>query len=232
MLATLINFIAILVGSTIGLTLKKHIREHVTKSVLKAIGIVVLIISIIGVIKHTIVIDGETIKTQYELLLIITVALGTFIGEYIDIDKYVNRFGKFVEVKLNKSKISEAFIDSTLIFCVGAMAIVGSISAGLGDPSIIYMKSALDGVTSVILASTLGVGVVFSAFIVLIYQGTLTLLSVWLGDFLPIDFINGFSAVGYVLVACLSLNFIMEKKIKVANMIPALVLVVLYFLIF
>lgn len=232
MVATFVNFIAIILGSVIGITLKKFIREDITKSVLKAIGIVVLIISVLGVIKHTVTIEENMLKTNYELLLIITVALGTFIGEYIDIDKYVNRFGKFVEKKLNKSKISEAFINSTLIFSVGAMAIVGSISAGLGDHSIIYMKSALDGVTSIILASTLGIGVIFSSFIVLFYQGVLTLLSMWLGDFLPIDFISGFSAVGYVLVACLSLNFIMEKKIKVANMIPSLLLVVLYFLLF
>ena len=232
MLATIINFLAIIIGSVVGITLKKFIKEDVTKSVLKAIGIVVFIISVIGVVKHTITIDENIIKTNYELLLIITIALGTFIGEYLDIDKYVNRFGKYVETKFNKSKISEAFIDSTLIFCVGAMAIVGSISAGLGDSSIIYMKSALDGVTSIILASTLGIGVLFSAFVVLFYQGFLTLLSIWLGNFLPIDFINGFSAVGYVLVACLSLNFITEKKIKVANMIPSLLLVIIYFIIF
>src|SRR5690554_1960380 len=126
MLATIINFLAIIIGSVVGITLKKFIKEDVTKSVLKAIGIVVFIISVLGVVKHTVTIDENIIKTNYELLLIITIALGTFIGEYLDIDKYVNRFGKYVETKFNKSKISEAFIDSTLIFCVGAMAIVGS----------------------------------------------------------------------------------------------------------
>ena len=165
-------------------------------------------------------------------MLIIIVVLGTFIGEIIDIDKHLNRFGKYIEAKFNKSSFSEGFVTGSLITCVGAMAIVGSVQSALGDPNMIYLKSVIDGVTSIVLASTLGIGVFFSGFSILIYQGLITLIAYFLGNFMSVDFINAFSMVGYLMVVCLSLNFILRDKFKVANMLPSIVLVILYYLIF
>ncbi len=232
MVATLINALAIAAGGIIGLLFRKLIKKEIFEAVLKAVGIVVLIIGLAGVLKGMLVIEDNTLSTQYELLLLISLALGTFLGEILKIDHHLNRFGEYLEKKINKGKFSEGFIAASLIFCVGAMAIVGSISAALGDPSVIYLKAMIDGITAIVLASTLGYGVIFSAFPVLIYQGVITGLGLAFGDFMPADFVSAFSMVGYAIVACIGLNFFRTEKIRLANMIPSLLIVILYFLIF
>ena len=194
-------------------------------------GIVVLLIGLIGVIENMVTVTDGKITTSGTLLLIIAIAVGTFIGEFLKIDDRMNNFGLMLEKKLNKGKIAEGFITATLIFCVGSMAIIGSMESAQGNPNTIYLKSALDGITSIALASTLGFGVALSSVAVVAYQGLLTLLFVLLDNFIPGDFIISFSMVGYAMVACLGLNFLMKDKIKVANMLPALVVVIIYHLV-
>ena len=232
MFAFLVNAAAMFVGSTIGLLFRKRIKPEICETLQRVVGVIVLIIGLSGLLKSMFVIEEGALKTQNELMLIIIIVLGTFIGEIIDIDKHLNRFGKYIETKFNKSSFSEGFVTGSLITCVGAMAIVGSVQSALGDPNMIYLKSVIDGVTSIVLASTLGIGVFFSGFSILICQGLITLIAYFLGNFMSVDFINAFSMVGYLMVVCLSLNFILKDKFKVANMLPSIILVILYYLIF
>lgn len=231
MWAFAVNGLTVVAGSIIGLIFRKFIKKETCDSVLKAMGIVVLLIGLIGVIENMVTVTDGKITTSGTLLLIIAIAVGTFIGEFLKIDDRMNNFGLMLEKKLNKGKIAEGFITATLIFCVGSMAIIGSMESAQGNPNTIYLKSALDGITSIALASTLGFGVALSSVAVVAYQGLLTLLFVLLDNFIPGDFIISFSMVGYAMVACLGLNFLMKDKIKVANMLPALVVVIIYHLV-
>ena len=231
MWAFAVNGLTVVAGSIIGLIFRKFIKKETCDSVLKAMGIVVLLIGLIGVIENMVTVTDGKITTSGTLLLIIAIAVGTFIGEFLKIDDRMNNFGLMLEKKLNKGKIAEGFITATLIFCVGSMAIIGSMESAQGNPNTIYLKSALDGITSIALASTLGFGVALSSVAVVAYQGLLTLLFVLLDNFIPGDFIISFSMVGYAMVACLGLNFLMKEKIKVANMLPSLVVVIIYHLV-
>lgn len=230
MFAFLVNAGTVIVGSVVGLIFKKFIKKETCDSVLKAMGIVVLLIGIIGVIENMITIEEGVLSSSGTLLLIMSIAIGTFIGEFIKIESYMNNFAEKIEQKINKGKIAEGFITATLIYCVGSMAIIGSMESALGNPNTIYLKSALDGITSIALASTLGLGVALSSVSVVIYQGLLTLLFYFLGNFMPVDFITSFSMVGYSMVAAIGFNFLMKDKIKVGNMLPSLLVVIFYYL--
>ena len=230
MFAFLVNALAVVIGSIIGLLFKKLIKKESCDQVLKAMGIVVLLIGIIGVIQNMVTIVDGKISTSGTLLLIMAIAIGTFVGEALKIDKHMNDLGDKIEQKLNKGKIAEGFITATLIYCIGSMSIVGSMESALGNPDTIYLKAALDGITSIALASTLGIGVMLSSVSVIIYQGLLTLMFYFLGNFMPSDFIVSFSMVGYTMVAGIGFNFILKDKIKVANMLPSLLVVIIYHL--
>ncbi len=231
MFAFLVNAGTVIVGSIIGLIFKKFIKKETCDSVLKAMGIVVLLIGIIGVIENMVTVKDGVLSSSGTLLLIMAIAIGTFIGEFLRIEEHMNDFALKIEKKINKGKIADGFITATLIYCVGSMAIIGSMESALGSPNTIYLKSALDGITSIALASTLGLGVAISSVSIIIYQGLLTLLFYFLGDFMPADFIVSFSMVGYSMVAAIGFNFLMKDKIKVGNMLPALLVVIIYHLI-
>ena len=230
MFAFMVNAAAVILGSIIGLIFKKFIKKETCDQVLKAMGIVVLLIGIIGVIENMITIQDGKISSNGTLLLIMAIAIGTFIGEALKIDQHMNNFGEKLEKKLNKGKIAEGFITATLIYCIGSMSIVGSMESALGNPNTIYLKAALDGITSIALASTLGIGVMLSSVSIIFYQGLLTLLFYFLGNFMPASFITSFSMVGYTMVAGIGLNFILKDKIKIANMLPSLLIVIIYHL--
>lgn len=230
MFAFMVNAATVILGSIIGLIFKKFIKKETCDQVLKAMGIVVLLIGIIGVIENMITIQDGKISSNGTLLLIMAIAIGTFIGEALKIDQHMNNFGEKLEKKLNKGKIAEGFITATLIYCIGSMSIVGSMESALGNPNTIYLKAALDGITSIALASTLGIGVMLSSVSIIFYQGLLTLLFYFLGNFMPVSFITSFSMVGYTLVAGIGLNFILKDKIKIANMLPSLLIVIIYHL--
>lgn len=235
MFAFAVNALLVIVGSLIGLIFKKFIKKEICDMVLKAMGLVVLLIGIIGVIQNMITVEDGKLLSNGTLLLIMAIAIGTFIGEFIKIEQHMNDFAYKLEKKINKGKIADGFITATLIYCVGSMAIIGSMESAFGSPNTIYLKSALDGITSIALASTLGFGVALSSVSIIIYQGILTLLFYFLGDFLPADFITSFSMVGYTMVAAIGLNFLIKDKengsIRVGNMLPSLLVVIVYHLI-
>lgn len=237
MIGTIVNTIAMALGGLIGLIFKKWIKEEYSNRVLKAIGIAILAISIVGIIKSMIVVNiDNTISTNFELVIIICLALGTLIGELLKIETHLNDLTckiekKFIKDDSKQGTFTKGFISASLVACVGAMALVGSINDALGDPSTLYLKSVIDFVTMIVLASTLGYGVVFASISVFVYQGIITLLGLLLNNFMSGEFINAFSALGYTMIMAIAFNFICDTKIKIANMLPSIVLLIIYFLI-
>ena len=236
MIGTIVNSIAMIVGGLIGLLLKKWIKEEYSNRVLKVIGLTVFVVALIGIIKSMINvnIDG-TFSSNYELVIIICLSCGTLLGEILKIEDHLNDLSlkiekKFIKEDSKQGTFTKGFVTASLVACLGAMAIVGSINDALGDPSTLFIKSVIDFVTMILLASTLGYGVIFASISVFIYQGTITVLGLLLNNFMSQDFIDVFSALGNTMILALAFNFICETKIKVANMLPSILLLILYFL--
>lgn len=214
-----VNFITVIIGTCLGLVFKKGIPERLRDILFSAMGLVVFYIAVTGLF-------GEDINP---LVIVLSMAVGAVIGELFDIDKGLNKMAKAIEDKLNsgggKTKIAEGFISATLIFCIGAMLIVGSIDAGIrGDNTTLYSKSLIDGVTSVVLASTMGVGVMLSAIPVLVLEGGITLLATVIAPYLNTRMISHIGVVGSLLILVISFNMLKLTKIKVANLLPAILL--------
>ena len=224
MIGVFVNVATVLLGSAVGLLFRKGIPERISKALMLAIGLCTLYIGIDGAL------EGN--KT---IVLILSMVFGTLIGTLIDIDDKINRVGLFIEKKLKregeKNPIAEGFMTGSLLFCVGAMTIVGSLNAGLkGDNTLIFTKSILDLISSCLLASTLGIGVMFSALFVLVVQGGLVLLAGLLQNVLTDEaLIAELTCAGSVMIVALSLNLLGITKLKVANFLPALLMVPLFF---
>lgn len=225
MISPIVNALAIVAGSLVGLILKKGIPERLTDGTMKALGLCVVFIGVQGL--------GSGENT---LVLIVSMVVGTLIGEVADLDLWIRRLGDWVEGRFKKESagslgIAEGFVTATLLFCVGAMAIVGSLQSGLtGNHETIFTKSILDFVAAIIFASTKGIGVAFSAVAVLVYQGSLVLLANWVAPFLNDAAIGEMTAVGSLVILALGLNLLGITKIKVMNLVPAIFLPVLLML--
>lgn len=219
MLGTFVNFFAIIVGSTLGLLLRGGISDRFNKTIMEGVSLSVLLIGIQG-----------ALKAENILLVIISLSLGSLIGEGIDLDKRLKNLGDKLEARFSKSKskISEGFVSASLLFCVGAMSIVGSLQSGVqNDHKILFSKSILDGISSIIFTSTLGVGVMLSAFAVLVYQGSITLGSAFLLPLMTEAVKLNMEACGSLIIIGLALNMLGLTKIKVANLLPAIFLPIL-----
>lgn len=223
MIGVIVNVGAIIAGGSLGLVLKQGLPERVTKVIMQGIGLSVLVIGISG-----------AIKTDNMLLLVMSLVIGGAIGALIKIDYNLERFGKYVESKFseNENGFAKGFVITTLIYCVGAMAIVGSIQAGVqGDNTTLFIKSILDGVTAIIFAATLGYGVLFSSIPVLIYQGLIVLLGIQLEPFITDPLLLELGAVGGVIIIGIGLTLLEIKKINLGDLLPAIFIPVIYFLI-
>ena len=222
MLGTIVNSLAIILGSVLGVLLKKVISEKVSNTVMCGMALCVMYIGVSG-----------SLECTDPLMLVVSMAIGALIGETIDIDKYLNKLGNLIEGKVSKknkeSNVSKAFVTASLIFCVGAMAIIGSFNSGIsGDHTVLFTKSLIDGVTSLVLASTLGIGVIFSSVMVFIIQGILTLFAGFLAPLLSDMMIANITAVGSLMIIAISLNMLKITKIKVVNLVPAMLIPPLY----
>lgn len=223
MLGTVINSVAIIIGGLIGVILKKGIKEEYRNTIMDAIGLSVLVIGVTG-----------AIVSENMLLVVGSMVVGSFIGEWVKIERRLDNAGDKLQSRFasGDSTFSQAFVTSSLIYCVGAMAIIGSLEAGIqGDNSTLFVKSILDGITSMLFASSLGIGVIFSALPVFIYQGSITLLANRVAGFLTPEVINEMSAVGGLLIMAIGINVLGIKKIKVGNMLPAMFIPIIYYLI-
>ncbi len=229
MTGTLVNAVAVIVGGLIGLLLKKGIKESYTESINKALGLAILIIGLNGVISNMFTVENGKLKSSGELMLVIFLVLGTFAGELLKLDDRFTRFCKGIENKFKSDGFAAGFINSTVLFCVGAMSIVGSINDGLtGDSSVLFVKSALDFVNAIIFAATLGYGVIFTFIPILLYQGGISLLAGVLSGVLQGELLEQICMVGYAIIMAIGLNFLLQKKFKTLNMVPALLLPVAY----
>lgn len=234
MIGTIANSAMIIAGGVVGLFLKKGIKQSIEHSVHMATGLAVFVIGLNGVISNMCSVDTATgkVTSSGELLLIFSLIIGVIIGESLGIEERLNGLGDFVEKRFHLTGFAQSFVNGTLIYCVGAMAIMGSLEDGLnGNPSILITKGVLDGITSIVLCATMGPGVIFSAIPVFVYQGALTLLAGWLSPYLQGELLNQICAVGYVMVGCIGANFIKSKTFKVANFLPALLVPPIYMLI-
>ncbi len=175
-----------------------------------------------------------SLKTENIILVIGSIAIGSIMGEWIGIERRLDNLGDKLQSMFSGSEgnFSKGFVTSSLLFCVGAMAIVGALESGIqGNHETLFAKSVIDGFISIILASTLGIGVAFSAFAVLIYEGGIALLANGVKDFLTPQVINEMSAIGSLLIIGISINMLGIKKIKVGNMLPAVFLPIIYYFI-
>ena len=225
MVAVLVNVATVLLGSTVGLIFRNKINEKFTKAVISALALVTILIGL-----------SSALGTADILCVIICMALGTIIGELIRIDDGIEGAGDFIKRKLLKGKnkenrFTEGFVTARIVFCVGSMTIMGSFEAGInGNNSIIYAKSALDFVSSMMFAAAMGMGVPFAALFVLVFQGALTLLAGVLAPFLSAAVVAEMSAVGGVILVGMGINMLelSPRRIKVANMLPAIFLPIAY----
>ena len=223
MLGTIVNAVAIILGSILGLTFKGGIGDSYKETVMNAVGLAILLIGIIG-----------AIKTQDLLLLIFSLVIGSLIGEFLNVEGKLDRFGDYIESKVSSKEgsISKGFVTASLLYCVGSMSIVGALESGLmGNHQTLFAKSVLDGIISIIFASTLGVGVLLSSISVFIYQGAITIAASLIKTLLTDSLILEVSAVGSVLIMALGINMLEIKKIKVGNMLPAIFIPFIYYLV-
>ncbi len=235
-LGTIINVATILIGATIGMFLKGGLPARFEKTIKSAAGLSTIIIGITGTLSEMFSISstGE-ISTDGIMLLVISLVLGAIMGETVDIEDKLEKLGDFCKKKAafiakDNPKFVEGFVSTSLLFCVGAMAIVGSIQDGLvGDYTILAAKAVLDGVMSVVFAASLGGGVFLSVFTVAIYQGLITLLAGLLSPFVTDALTGELSLVGSVLVMAIGFNLLFDKKVvKVGNLLPAVLVPVFY----
>jgi uncharacterized membrane protein YqgA involved in biofilm formation len=224
MLGTIVNAGAIVLGSLIGLFLSRGIPDNYKEITLSAVGLSVVLIGV-----------RSALVSESLMIVIFSMILGALIGEWIQIEKKLENFGKFLEKKIaaksgDTSSFARGFVTASLVFCVGSMAIVGSLESGLtGNHQTLFAKSVLDGVASIVFSSAMGVGVMFSGLAVFIYQGLITLTAVFMKNFLVADTIGQMTSVGGLLIVAIGFNMLKITTIRVGNMIPAIFLPLLYY---
>lgn len=228
MLGTIVNALAILVGGGIGLLLKGGLKEKYRTMLNAAMGLSVLFVGLSSALTH--MMDPGA----HPLLYIIALALGGIVGEWVGIEAALEKLGSLLQAKIKtggQSNISKGFVAASLLFCVGTMAVLGSLESGTqGRHTILFAKSLLDGIIALAMASALGLGVLFSSVSVLVYQGTLTLLAVWVSPYLTADMLREISIIGGIIIVAIGLNMLEITKIRVGNLLPALVVPVFYYL--
>ena len=220
MIAQVVNALAIAVGALVGNKLRGGISERFRSILMQAMALAVMLIGIAG-----------AVKTTDSLIVVISLAIGALVGEGVNIEKRLEQVGDALKrrVKGAEASFTQGFVSASLIFCVGAMAIVGLLDAGLrGEYSTILTKSLIDGITAAMLASTLGLGVIFSAAAVFVYQGAITLLAGLLQPLLTDAIITEMSAVGGLLIFAIGLNMQGITKIRVGNLLPAILVPLAY----
>lgn len=224
MLGTIVNALAIITGSLLGLLLNKGIPENYKNIVMSGVGLSVVLIGL-----------KSALTSDSLMVVIFSVVIGAVIGEFLKIEEKLERLGNYLEQKVaskssEQSSFARGFVTASLVFCVGSMAIVGSLESGLtGTHQTLFAKSVLDGVTSIIFASTLGLGVLFSSLAVFVYQGLITLLAVFLKGYLVTETISQMTSVGGLLILAIGFNMLKITAIRVGNLLPGIFLPLLYF---
>jgi uncharacterized membrane protein YqgA involved in biofilm formation len=222
LLGTIVNTLAIIAGSLLGIVFRGGIPNKYQVTIMQAISLAVILIGL-----------KMAFKTDAILLVIFSLVIGSIFGEFLKIEDRLENLGKRLETKFAKAGngIAKGFVVASLVYCVGSMAIVGSMESGLtGNHQTLFAKSALDGLSSIIFASTFGIGVLFSSISVFLYQGVITLTSTLMKPFLITPVINQMSGVGGLLIMAIGFNLLEIKIIRVGNMLPAIFIPLIYYM--
>lgn len=228
-IGTLGNMLLITAGSLIGLFLGKRFPEKIREILMQSAGLAILFIGISGALSASFFVNNNALGVNFTMTIILSLFIGGAVGQFLDIEGALERLGQKLQHRLVKknqdssSTVSEGFCMASILFCTGAMAIVGSLNdALLADPSMLYTKGFIDGITSIIFASTLGYGVIFSALSVGIYQGVLTTLAALIAPLLTETIIAQMSAVGSLIIVAIALTILGIRKFRIANLLPAI----------
>ena len=231
-LGTIVNVAAILAGCMVGLFLKGGLPRRLQDTISGAVGLCVVFVGITGALKGLMSVQGTGFETRDTLVTVICMVVGAALGEWINIEAKLEQLGEWCRSRIPAGQVSgtfvEAFVSSSLLFCVGAMAIVGSLEDGLNHSyNTLFTKAVLDGVLSIVFTAALGIGTVFSIFPVGIYQGGMTLLAGVVKPYLTDAMISRMSCMGSILMFGLGLNLVLGSKLKIGNFLPAVFLPVL-----
>lgn len=224
MLGTVVNVGAVLIGGIIGMVFNKQMPDRFKTIYFQAIGLFTIGMGI-----------SMVWNMQHILLVVSSLAIGSLVGEYLNLEAGSNKLSYYLKkrFRIANEKFTEGLITSFLLFCIGAMTIIGAINEGTGGSSeVLYTKSLMDGFSSILLASAFGIGVLFSVVPLLIYQGGITLLAMYAGTFFTPEIIQGLTSVGGILLIGLGINILEIKKLRIMNMLPALIVIVCLLLIF
>ena len=234
-IGTLVNVCAIILGGFLGLLFKGGLKQHYQDAVLRCLGLCTLFIGAAGGLSGLLSVSGTRLESGSSLGMILSLVLGTLVGEFFDFDGKMEHLGIWLKAKADKrgdSQFVQGFVTASLVVCVGAMAIVGSIQDGLaGDATTLYTKAVIDGIVVMVLASVYGKGVLFSALPVGVLQGAITLCAGLLAPVFSQPVIDNLSFLGSLLIFCVGVNLAFGTKFKVANMLPALVFGVVFTLV-
>jgi len=229
-LGTIVNFIVVLVCGIAGSLIKKSVPKRIGDAIMYGMAICVVYIGIDGILEAAPAVSEDSLLSAglvKILIMIVSMILGTLLGEAIDIDKWLGRLGELLEAKFSRSEdvtgnFARGFVSCSLLFCVGAMAVNGAISDAMGEPDLLLAKSVIDGISCFIMATTLGIGCAFSAFFVLVYQGLISLIGQGLLAILPTSTLTYMSVTGSLVIILVGTNVLGATKVKTANMIPAI----------
>ncbi len=229
-LGTIINSAAIVVGGIFGLLFGKFMKERIQDTLLKACGVCVLFIGIAGAMEGMLKISGSSLLSGRSMFIVASIALGAVVGEILNIEHGFERFGEWLKVKTGNAKdkgFVNGFVTASLTVCIGAMAVIGAIRDGIsGDYSILVTKAILDTIIIMVMTCSLGRGCIFSAIPVFVFQGIITALARLIKPLMTTAALANLSLVGSILIFCIGVNTVWDKRIKVANLLPSLVFAV------
>lgn len=220
MIGTIVNALAVVAGSFLGLSIARGIPQRIVKVLEQGVALCVMLIGL-----------QMSIDASNVLLVLLSLVIGGTIGSALRIQDRLEDLGNHLQQRFGQEGFSRGFVASTLLFCIGSMAVLGAIESGLrGDHSILFLKSALDGVSALVLTTTLGFGVLFSSVSILVYQGAITLMASGLEGVMTLEMLDGIRHVGGLLIMSLGLNMFFPGKVRTSDLLPALIIPVLYYL--
>lgn len=231
-LGTIINVAAIIAGGVIGIVGGKWLSERCQETLIRSMGICVMVVGLAGALEKMLSVDGGKLTSGGTMMLVVSMAIGALVGEILDLDRRMEGFGRWLREKSGNGKDNlflDAFITATMTVCIGAMAIVGAVEDGInGNYTILAAKALMDFVIILVMASSMGKGCIFSAVPVGIFQGSVTLLARLVEPLLTAAALDNLSLVGSVLIFCVGINLIWKNTIRVANLLPALIVAIAY----
>ena len=231
-LGTIINVVAILVGGVIGLVFSRAISARYQETLMQAIGVCILFVGIGGAVQEMMTVTADRLQSSGTMMIVISYAVGSLLGEWINLEQRIEQFGSWLKVKTGNARekrFVDGFVSASLTVCIGAMAVVGSIQDGIsGNHSTLALKALLDMVIVCAMSASLGRGCLFSAIPVGIFQGMVTLLARAVQPVMTEAALANLSLTGSILIFCVGVNLLWEKKLKVANMLPSILIAVVY----